>query len=472
MKLTKFGVIALTSGFALMAFELVAARILAPTIGSSTYVWTNVIGIIMVALTFGYWAGGKLADARKKPLDIAALCLATAFAVLIVLLSYEAILSSIATAITDSRWQGLIAAIVLFAPSSFLLGVISPYLVKLNLTNMASSGQAVASLSALNAVGSIAGTFLTGFVLFELIGSRATFVVVILLLVAASWLIVPKVQLQLRIIISAGILATTAIAFIPIGDNNTAVIDTPIATYVVKTDDTGYSQDLISLITGPGGTQSAIYKDGNPNLVFWYTQSFAEVAMLTEHKDHILVLGGGTFTFPSYLADKYPDSQIDVVEIDPGLEHIARDYFRYEDQPNLNLIFEDARTYVNRATEQYDLIFVDVFSNTFIPWQFATAEYSAQIAKLAKPDAVVVVNLIATIGDRCLDLWQALDAPYSAHFDHRLVKFRDAAHYSNIIAVYSRQEIGLLAYHPLNVPSITPYTDDFAPIEKLQQSCR
>lgn len=77
---------AFAAGFSLMTFELVAARILAPSIGNSTYVWTSVIGVIMLALSLGYFMGGKMADARKQPLDAAMLFFVAATCILITLI--------------------------------------------------------------------------------------------------------------------------------------------------------------------------------------------------------------------------------------------------------------------------------------------------------------------------------------------------------------------------------------------------
>src|SRR5687767_12326570 len=106
--------IAFASGFVLMAYEMVASRILAPSIGSSMYVWTSVIGTMIAALAIGYAVGGWLADKRVAAQDVAWLLLLSAIAVAGTLLFYEPILFLISESITDQRLQGIIAAVLLF----------------------------------------------------------------------------------------------------------------------------------------------------------------------------------------------------------------------------------------------------------------------------------------------------------------------------------------------------------------------
>jgi predicted membrane-bound spermidine synthase len=474
----RLGTVAFVCGFSMMAFELVAARLMAPTIGSSTYIWTNVIGVIMAALSVGYYVGGKIADKRHRVLDLAILCLLTAVLVLLVLSSHAVVIETVVSQVVDARMQGLIVALLLFAPSSFFLGMISPYLVKLNLNSMESSGQSVANLSMLNAIGSIAGTFVTGFVLFELIGSRSTLVVVIFLLVAASWLMAPRRYRAIRILFTILIMVSAVLLVIPSGKNQAIAIDTAIANYIVTTGyRTGERRELVTLTTGPNGTQSAVYKNGDDELVFWYTKELAEVVATAKTKDKLVVFGGGTFTLPNHLAKKYPYSQVDVVEIDPGLEKIAKDYFLFQPASNLGLFFEDARTFTNQTTEKYDVILIDVYADASIPWQFTTAEYSQSLKNLIHDHTIIAVNVIGGLAGDCRELLLAIDAPYSNLFPKRLAKFNNSpSRRGNIVVVYSMDEISIPGYSPIELPSRQPFTDDLAPVEKLQQigraSCR
>lgn len=469
MKSKILEVIAFISGFALMAFELAAARILAPSIGSSTYVWTSVIGVIIAALSLGYYTGGKLADNRNRSIDVAWLSLASATAIVMVLLTYSSTIAWIIEVFDDARIQGVVASLVLFAPASFLLGMLSPYLVKLKITSLETSGQSVAGLSALNSIGGIIGTFVTGFILFSVIGSREIFALVALMMLIVSWGFAPRHRLRGRIVLSSGLLFVVALS---LTQQIPSSIDTPSARYEIIEGSLD-NRAIRGIATGPNGIQSAVYQDGSDELVFWYTQQMAEIVELAPSKERILILGGGTLTLPQYLAEKYPASAIDVVEIDPELAWIARERFNYTDPRNVTLYFDDARAYVNQTQQQYDVILVDVYSDTSVPFSLITAEYGQQIERIITNDGVVAANMIAGPFGACGTLLAALDVPY-AQLD-RVSQYkmqRSNQPRSNLIAVYSVNRLeweGARSFGHLNRrPS---YTDNFAPIEALQQAC-
>lgn len=469
----QFGGLELTAfitGFALMAYELAAARILAPSIGSSTYIWTSIIGIIIAALSLGYFIGGKVADTRNKVSDIPLLCLAAALAVVVTLLACRPFLDWVVGMAADPRLQGTLAAIVLFAPASFLLGMISPYLVKMNITSLGTSGQSVASLSALNSVGGIAGTFVTGFVLFGYVGAAETLKIVAVLLLVVSWLLVPKRLFIFRVLVTMGLVVCM---FIPAAQSPSVVrVDTPSAHYEIVTGQ--YRGETITgLITGPGGIQSAVIKDNPKALAFWYNREIARV-ILDKRPQRVLVLGGGAFTLPQYLADKLPDSQIDVVEIDPELETISEKYFGFTHPDNVQLIFEDARTFVNRAHEPYDVVVVDVYGNMTIPFSLTTKEYGKGLARQVKPDGVVLANLIAgNEGGACERVFGVIDAAYRQELPYALYATERgvAAARANFVVAYSRQPQPTEGMRTLTPLGVTPLTDNYAPTERLFFEC-
>ncbi|MDB5187092.1 MAG: spermine synthase [Candidatus Saccharibacteria bacterium] len=468
-KLPILPIVAFVSGFSLMTFELAAARVLAPSVGSSTYVWTSVIGVIIAALSLGYWAGGKMADARNRATDIAWLCLAIAAAITLTLLNYQNLIDSTVQSIEDARLQGVFASLMLFAPASFLIGALSPYLVKLKVTSLATSGQSFASLSALESIGGITGTFVTGFILFGYIGAREAFAVVAFLLIAISWLITPTRRWQLRLVVSL------IIAFLCLGTLqivNKGHIDTASAHYSIF-DRVLDGQPVRGIATGPNGTQSGIYINDPNKLVFWYTQRMVEVVAQAPKHDRILVLGGGAFTLPQYLATTYPDSTIDVVEIDPKLADIARQYFYYKDPKNVNMIFEDARTYINKSQQKYDAILVDVYSDSSVPFSLTTKEYGQQIERLLADKGIVIVNMIAGPYGPCGELLNVLDAPYRQSMTYARYKTqRVGSVKSNIIVTYSKRPIQWTESFPLNIHTAVTYTDNYAPVERIQQNCQ
>ena len=469
IRIGKLETMAFVSGFALMVFELAGARILAPGIGSSTYVWTSVIGVIIAALSLGYWIGGRIADKRGYMIDVARLALVAAVGIIVVLILYRGYIEWVAATFTDSRLQGVMASIVLFAPTSFVLGMMSPYLAKLNVRSLETTGRAVASLSALNSIGGIVGTFTAGFVLFSYVGARETFMIVTIMMAAVSWLAAPRVQWKLRMLVT--VLIVTAIGLLALTPRGVS-FDTPSAHYSILE---GNLRDtpVRVITTGPSAAQSGISLRDPDQLVFWYTKQMADIVATKQKREAILVLGGGTFTLPRYLAKQYPDSTIDVVEIDPELATIARDYFYYNDPKNINLIFADARTYLNQTNRQYDIILVDVYGDTHVPFTLATKEYGDQIAKMTAPGGIVAANLIAGFNGGCGELLNALDAPYRRIFSHAqfAVEYPNQNR-SNIVAAYSNNPASWPGGRQLNQTTKRLYTDNFMPGERLQQDCK
>lgn len=395
-----------------MAFELVAGRVLAPTIGSSTYVWTSVIGVIIAALSIGYYAGGRLSDRRNRPVDVAWLLLATGLVVIMTTIFYPGVLDSLAQQKMDDRLKGVLASVILFAPASLLLGAISPYLAKLNVDSLSTSGRAIANLSAMNSLGGITGTFVTGFVLFSYVGSRNIMTALGLSLVVISFAIAPKVCTKLR----AGTAAIAALMTLFIAPAADALhIDTPSAHYVL-TDHHTDRGTIRTIATGPNGQQSGVNLDRSDELVFWYTRQIANVVENTTNKESILILGGGTYTLPKYFANKYPDMKIDVVEIDPKLSQIAQQYFDYKNPGNISEIKEDARTYLNKTNRQYDIVVVDVYGDISVPFSLMTREYGDRVARTVKPGGKVIVNVVAGSRGSCKELLDTTLAPYISHF--------------------------------------------------------
>lgn len=461
--------ISFVTGFCLMTFELAAARVLAPTIGSSTYVWTSVIGVIIAALSLGYYLGGIIADKRGYRHDVGWLLLLAALLVTGSLVLYAGTLHMISEWAIDTRLQAVAAALVLFAPASFVLGMVSPYLAKLNVRSLHTSGRSVASLSACNSVGGIAGTFITGFILFGYIGSRETIALVAVLLLAAGWLADRTHRRVLRSILCLLIILSGAVAFaVPAGD--AISIDTASAHYEIN--DFFYNYAAVRGIrTGPSGIQSAVRLSGSKVPVFWYTTELAALTMQKQPKS-VLVLGGGAFTLPEYLAMRLPNAQIDVVEIDPTLEKISRQYFYYEDKPNINLIFTDARTYINQTKKSYDVIIADVYGDGSIPFSLMTKEHGQMIAQRTNPDGIVLANIIGGLVGPCREVFDAVNNAYTQGLPHAFYTINPAngPERANMVALYSRTSnpYGLT---PVRVSPAKAYTDNFAPAERLYYRC-
>lgn len=462
------GVVAAIAGFMLMVFELAAARILAPTIGSSTYVWTSVIGVIIMALSAGYWAGGRIADKRNRLSDVALLFFGLGVAIATTTWLYPGLLGAIASWTTDVRFNAVVASLTLFAPASFLLGAVSPYLAKLNVRSLSSSGRAVANLGALNSLGGIAGTFLTGFVLFGVMGVQALMISLALGAVITGWWI-GGVNKRIKALFVSVVVVLSLLSAAP---QAVMAIDTASAHYTIETTTVGGNQVRL-LATGPGGKQSGVVVDDPSELLFWYTKEMAKVVARQPSPTRIAVLGGGAYTLPMALAKQYPQASIDVVEIDPELVAIAKAHFGYITPPNVTEIAMDARVFVNQAARQYDVVLVDVFGDDSIPESLFTAEYGRAIKGMVASGGIVVLNTIAGNGGACGELFSVAMRPYVDNFAQGYYTMQlPSSRRSNIIAVFGENPVVPLYYSRLGEINSRVYTDDFHPIAPLQFACK
>lgn len=385
-------IIAALSGSVVMILELVGARMMAPHFGTSIYVWTAMIGIILGALSFGYWYGGKLADrgASNKGLmyilSIAALCVALSLLLQANILSYIAVLG------LDVRVSAILSALLLFAPASALLGVVSPYVAKLKLSSLDSAGSSIGRLYAAGTLGSIIGTFLAGYWLIAWFGNSTLGVIVMIVLVATSFVAEHRTYSLARVIgvvVAAGVLlASQQLTPGVIADKDSAY-----ARYQVS-EQTDVRGQVRYLLMDHVGAQSGVIVDNYDTLIFEYTQKFKALADAYGPADRTLVIGGGAYTFPRILAQERKDSQVDVVEIDPELDTIAADYFGYAPAPNLDIIHEDGRVFLNRNQEKYQLIYIDAFSSLTPPYQLATVQATQAMRASLTDDGILAANVI------------------------------------------------------------------------------
>lgn len=475
-KFSRYELVAFTTGFVIMSYELIASRMLGPSIGSSMYVWTAVIGVMIFALAIGYTVGGFVADKRVNINDVAVLLVLSAVLILINIITYNFVLDYITKIFLDTRTQAVVATIVLFIPVSFLLGMTSPYLARLRLKSISKAGQSVALLSASNSLGGIAGTFATGFVFFAFLNIIQGLTLLIFILIVSALFMVTRLnnkQLFAGFIIV--LIFFTLLLNIP---TTTAQYDTQMASYkIIYT--TKNQREVALLVMGPGGYQSGAYTVGDKDLVFSYTQKIADLVENAPKKQNILILGGGAYTLPEYLANKYPKSNISVVEIDAKLEQLAKDHFRYEPKNNITNISQDARIFLNNNKQQYDIIIVDIYSDSSVPFSLATKEYSDKLSNSTTKEGVVIANVIGATSESCISYFSGIDKNYKNNFiNAKYFPISDISMQTkqNIIVAYSNNSLGwagLGLYGYSNLPDKVPnFIDTYSPVEHLQNKCK
>ena len=385
-----------------MILELTASRVLAPHIGTSTFVWTSIIGIIMASLSIGYYFGGKLADKNKNPRTLSFLILGASLLVGLTALIKDPVIVSFGF-IEDVRITGIIGTILLFAPASILLGTIAPYSIRLSLEKIATSGSVVGRLGALSTIGSIVGTFLTGFFLLSYFGNTKILVMLSVLLALTSLLPLLAIKSP-KIKTAAIIIALTTL----VGHSlmpptiNALTLDTSYSDVMIYDTTQRNTERPIRILQMSATTHSAMFLDDPDELVFPYSKFYHLDKYYVPEPKKALILGGGAYSYPKEFLKRFPAATIDVVEIDPKLTELAREHFDLQDDPRMNIYHQDARVFLNRNQEKYDIIYLDAFNSTYsIPYQLTTIEVAKMLEESLTDDGVILMNIISSLeGDK------------------------------------------------------------------------
>jgi len=472
-------------GAALMIIELTGSRILAPFLGTSLVVWTSLIGIILASLSLGAWWGGALADRQPHTRLLGRIVLLSAWATAAIGLSKTWVLDFLQGA-GGLHTVAIVATVALFAPAAILLGMVPPFAVRLCLEDRDHGGRTSGSLYAISTIGSIVGTFLAGFVLIAWVGSTAILFITAACLALASWLADPGA----KALKGASILVfVLAVFFCRQQDHWLAGQgfldqDTPYNRVLVYTGKEAGSNRLTrEMVTGPQGRQSAMYLDDPVELALPYTHFYRLVEYYRPQARRMLVLGGGGYSFPKYALAHYPDIQIDVVELDPGITQLARSHFGLSDHPRLTIFEEDARTFLKKVERPYDVILCDVFNSYYsIPFHLVTVEAVHLLRAALKPDGVALVNLLASSDGVASRFYKTLHATLQTGFaavqPYAVVDPADDHLWQNMILAASNQppagtptdpDLLRMLTHALPAPSdaTVPFTDDYAPVDRL-----
>lgn len=382
-------------GAVVMVFELTGSRVLAPFLGTSIYVWSSLIGVILGSLSAGYWYGGKVADKGASLKYFSAVIFISG-----VLIGATAAIKDIVPFIFYKSKIGLeissiLSSLILFAPASFLLGIISPYAVKLKTHALENTGQTVGNLYALSTLGSIAGTFLAGFFLIPFFGSTK-----IIFLLAAVLVLLSAFLTGIKNIKSFPVVILIIVALVSwLGSSKTVLsIDTQYNRIMVAGGiDAKTGKETLSIAFDPYGTQSAMFLDSD-ELVFDYLKYYRLATHFNEDAKKFLMIGGCAYSYPKDFLNNYKEATLDVVEIDPVMTEIARKYFRLKDDPRLNIYHEDGRVFFNTTANKYDVILGDAFNSfSSTPFHLATREAVQKQYDILNEGGVVVLNIISAV---------------------------------------------------------------------------
>lgn len=473
-------------GFSILGAEIAAARLLAPYFGASTIVWANTIGIVLVALSVGYWYGGKLADRNPTRGGLYRIVLLSGLMLAAVPFAADPFLG-VAVDALDSISAGafvgsLVGVTALVALPILVSGAVAPYALRLAVAGVEEAGTVSGRLYAISTVGSLLGTFSSALLLIPLIGTRRTFVLFGLVLVviaafglARSRYVLAPAALALLLAIPLGsVKGTTDAGARVIHETNTEyqyarVVETRDGTRKLELNE----GQAIHSIRRPGS-----YLTGD----YWDEMLVLPFAAAARPPGSIAILGNAAGTTARAYGHFFPDTRIDAVEIDGELTDIGRRYFDLRG-PRLHTHQADARPFLRRTGERYDTIIVDAYRQPYIPFYLATREFFELARDRLRPGGVLLVNVGHPEGSDRLE--QVLSATLSAVFATVL---RDPSEPTNSVLLASDgapsgarlgseaatlpaplRAVAAAAGRRLapHLPGGRVYTDDVAPVEWL-----
>jgi len=360
------------SGAVVMGVEIMASRLLAPYYGDSVYVWGSLIAVIMTALAIGYRRGGSKADKYSSLFGLTNIMFVAGVFIVMIPLSAPTVLELTRGLGLPPIYEPLLPSAILLSVPTIYLGMVSPYALRLSAKNLDEIGAVSGSLSSLNTVGSIVGTFLTVFFLVPNFGTREIITSMGIVLIAFSLINNSRRYFSLSVVDSR------------LGNTRTMYLNNV--------------------------PHSAMYINGSATPVYRYTDYFNLAFGYNTNITRVLFIGGGGFSGPKQFLEDYPWVTVDVVEIDPVVVDVAYRFFNVsEANPKLNIYVMDGRKFLEDANV-YDLIVLDAYSHTYVPFHLMTNEFMELVDGHLSRNGVLVANIIGSlVGDTSDLLWSMVN---------------------------------------------------------------
>lgn len=496
-----------TSGMTTLAVELSASRLLGNIYGASNLVWANVIGLILIYLTVGYFVGGRWADRSPYPTTFYKIIIGGAFLCGLVPLIARPILRAVAGAVGDfdnlsGADAGLalgsfLSILILFSAPITLLGCVSPFAIRLAIKDAQDAGKVSGSMYALSTVGSIIGTFTPVLFFIPQIGTTRTFLVFagILLTIGFGGLVLHTHQFHVRFLVLPIIL--TILSAMVLG---TSQRPPPDGMKLLYERDSAYN--LVQIVEDQTQNRYLLLNEGQGYHSQWHPEQiyfrrtwgyflvapyFNTPPFTPNDVQNIAIIGLAGGTVARQYTAVYGDIPIDGIEIDPVIVEASRKYLGMT-MPNLNVIIQDGRYGLNQLDTRYTVVGIDAYRVPYVPWHLTTVEYFEEINDLLTDDGVVVINVGRTPSDRRLvdamnntmlhvfPTVHAMDVPDSLNtilVATRLPTTADnlTQNFERIDPVtqpilYAALETGIQTIVPI-APSDVLFTDDHAPVEMI-----
>jgi spermidine synthase len=490
-----------------LAVELSASRLLGNVFGTSNLVWANVIGLMLLYLTLGYFIGGRWADRSPKFTTLFQIILWGSFLNATIPMIARPIVSASGEAVFGAQASlalgSFVAILVLFSVPVTLLGMVSPFVIRLAVDDVSTSGQVAGQIYAISTLGSLVGTFLPVLVIIPELGTVRTFLLFSSMLFVVAFLGLFKVNkrraifyLWMPIITLLLAIYTLSGPLRPPAPNATLLYEKESAYNYIQVQEDADGFRYLYLNEGQG-----VHSLWHPSTIFYgktwdfflTAPYFNEPPYTPDQVESVLVIGLATGTIPRQHNAIYTDIQLDGIEIDGDIIEAGEQFFDMNDtsMPNLTTYTGDGRYILNQLDKQYTVIGIDAYRPPYIPWHLTTVEFFQEVSDSLVDNGAMVINVGRTDTDRRLvdalthtlsyvfPSIHAMDVPYS--FNTILVATKSSTASDNLLANMQQlpADINPMLSNILSLgaASLVPthsndilFTDDRAPVETLVDS--
>jgi spermidine synthase len=439
------------SGAALLGIEIVASRVLAPSFGSSLYVWGSLIGVVLTGLAIGYWAGGALSDRYPTPYLLTGTLALGAVLVLLVPVLDAWVIEQIVAWDPGPRLDPLLAAIALFAPVSIVLAAATPIAVRLAARSLERLGRTAGRLFSVSTAGSIAGTFAAAFWLVPELGTDQVLAVaaVTLLVAAAGYALAERLLPAALVLAAAAVAAGFAVPAVSPQESGRlqasalrnrsplyrereqrnpgvlspdAIASEELGYDVREARDTRYHRmyvldgEHVRYLRFDSTFQSAMELDDPYATVFEYTDYLQLGLAYAPTARRVLFIGLGGGSAVKRMWRDFPSLRLHAVEIDPDVVRVARRWFQLPRDSRLEVTAQDGRRFLQTHDERWDVIVVDAYFADSIPFHLATAQFFELVRSRLSPGGVVVSNVIGAVEGPDSKLLRSMAKTYRSVF--------------------------------------------------------
>ncbi|HEU5162979.1 MAG TPA: fused MFS/spermidine synthase [Thermoanaerobaculia bacterium] len=448
------------AGASLMAMEILAFRVIGKNFGTALRETSIVISVFLLAMSGGYWGGGRVGDRYPVVRTLALALILAGLSTLPVPLLDPVISDRVYASGLPLPLHSFLVTVVLFGIPTILLAAVSPIAIRLLAPSREESGSTAGIISALSTAGSVTGSLLAAFALIGWFGGVANSMTAIAIAIMTCAVATAGVAASHRgedatrprarwAFLVIGLLAAAAGAFAMLAYRPGALPnpnDPAGRQRTVHKRETPYHSIRVVDLDGRHRWlsfgrfhQSAMDLRDPFGPGFRYTDFFHVPMILDPERRNVLFIGLGGGTGPKQFLRHYPNVQIAAVEIDPGVVEVAREFFALPRDRRLTVDVGDGRMWLQRTTTRFDAVIIDAFTvNRYgisLPWQFTTREFFREVEAKTTQDAVIIFNSPGTPES---PISQALLRTIATTFPYQLV----FASGGNTVIAASREEIG------------------------------